>query len=115
MIDVILHDYIESELQTVPVFMEQPTNPPDEYVILRMMDVGRRNKIDAATFDVLIRAESLYRTALLRDRVKEILFDAITLDSISSSELGGGQLQVETANHVYQAELIFNFYYYEED
>lgn len=115
MIDIILHDYIESELQTVPIFMEQPSTPPDEYVILRMMDVGRRNKIDAATFEVLIRAKSLYQTALLRDRVKEILFNAIKLDSISSSELGGGQLQVETANHVYQAQLIFNFYFYEED
>lgn len=118
MIDVILKEYLETELETnfseVPVYMEQPQNLSREYVMLRMIDVGRINEIDAATFEVIIRSDSMYHTAQLRDCVKGILLNAITLDAISSAELGGGQMQVEPVNKAYQASLICNFYYYEE-
>ena len=115
MIEVAIRDYLAQIIDPIPVLMEQPKNPPKEYVLLRLTDAGVVNKVDAATFFVTIRSDDLYRAALLRDSVKDALLDAISEDYITSSTLGGESAQTDSANNVYQYELTFNFYYYREE
>ena len=115
MIEVTIRDYLTEKLEYVSVLMEQPKNPPIEYVILQLVDSGKINHIDAATFFITVRSNSLYNAAQLRDRVKDALFDAITLDCITNSSLGGESASTDSTNHVYQYTLTFNFYYYREE
>lgn len=115
MIEVAIRDYLEQELDPIPVLMEQPKTPPKEYVLLQLVDAGLINKVDAATFFVTVRAETLYETAQLRDLVKDALLNAISENFITNSTLGGESAQIDSANNVYQYELTFNFYYYREE
>ena len=115
MIEVAIRDYLAEKIDPIPVLMEQPKRPPIEYVLLRLVDSGVVNKVDAATFFVTVRSDTLYKAAQLRDSVKDALFDAITEDYITSSTLGGESAQTDSANNVYQYELTFNFYYYREE
>ena len=115
MIEVAIRDYLANKINPIPVLMEQPKNPPKEYVLLRLADAGVVNKVDAATFFVTVRSSTLYETAQLRDSVKDALLDAISEDFITSSTLGGESAQTDSANNVYQYELTFNFYYYREE
>lgn len=116
MIEITLRNYIKDELLNIPVYMEQPKSLPDEYIILRLMDSGRINHIDAATFSIIVRSTNFIETAQLKDEVKKVLFDAPSIvDCITSASLGGELANTDSANHVYQYELIFNFYYYEEE
>ena len=115
MIEVALRNYLETNLDGVPVFMEQPKDVPKKYVLMRLSDAGRINHIDAATFFVDVVAESLYAAAELRDLVKDLLFDAVSIDSITHASIGGERANTDSANHVYKYELTYNFYYYREE
>ena len=115
MIEVTLRNYLLTGLQNVPVVMEQPKNPPGKYVLLQVLDAGRINHIDAVTFNVVVIAGNLYDAAALRDDVKDLMFEAISLDEISHVSIGGERAGTDSANHVYTYELTFNFYYYKEE
>lgn len=114
MIEVALRQYLEAGLD-VPVLMERPKTPPEKYVLLRLTDGGRINHIDAATFFVDVFAKDLYSAAVIRDQVKDLMFDAVSLDGISHSSVGGERSNTDSANHVYTYELTYNFYYYREE
>lgn len=115
MIEVVIRQYLADKLEDIAVVMEQPKTPPKEYILLRLVDSGRVNHIDAATFFVTIISDSLYSAAMLKDKVKVILYDAIILDCISHSSSGGESATLDATNHVYQYNLTFNFYYYQEE
>lgn len=115
MIEVLLRKYLELNLDGVPVVMERQKTPPEKYVQMRQADAGRRNHVDAATFFIDVYAHDLYSAAELRDKVKDLLFDAITLDGITHSSIGGERANTDSANHVYKYELTYNFYYYKEE
>jgi hypothetical protein len=114
-IEVALRNYLEEELEDVPVVMERPKNPPEKYVLLRLTDGGMINHVDAATFFVDVFAKDLYSAAVLRDRVKDLMFNAITLDGISHASMGGERANTDSANHTYVYELTYNFYFYREE
>lgn len=115
MIEIALRNYLEANLEGVPVVLEQPKNRPEKYVLIRLTDAGRINHIDAATFFVDVVAGSLYDAAELRDLVEALLDEAVTIDSITHSSLGGERANTDSANHVYKYELTYNFYYYREE
>lgn len=115
MIEVAIRQYLADNLTDTAVVMEIPKNPPKEYILLRLADSGKTNHIDAATFFVTVISDNLYNAALLKEKVKDLLFDAISLDYISSATLGGENASTDSANHVYQYNITFNFYYYREE
>lgn len=115
MIEVALREYLAENLNKIGVYMEQPKTPPKEYILLRLADSGRINHIDAATFFVTVISDSLYSAAQLKDTVKDLLFDAISLDYISHASLGGESATLDSSNRVYQYNITFNFYYYREE
>ena len=115
MIEAKLREYLESELNNVSVVLEYPKNPPKKFVMLQLADGGCVNHIDAATFFVTVNAPSLYEAASLRETVKDLLLDAVSIPGISSAKLGSDRADIDTANHVYQYDLTFNFYYYREE
>lgn len=115
MIETMLLNYLKAELETVPVYMEQPKNPPDVYVIIQVIDAGRINHIDAVTINLQARAKSLYEAAALKEDIKDVMLGAITLPQISHASLGAEMAQTDSANHNYQYELTFNYYYYKEE
>lgn len=115
MIEVSIRQYLIDAIDGLQVFLERPKSPPAEYVLLQLVDSGRINHIDAATFFVTVISDNLYSAAQLREQVKDTLFDAITVSGITHSDLGGERANTDSANHVYQYELTFNFYYYREE
>lgn len=114
MIEIALRKYLEDNLD-VPVYMEHPKNPAKKFILLQLADAGRINHIDAATFFVTVYADSLYGAAEIKEKVKDLLFDAVTIDGISKATLGQDQAATDSANHLYQYNLTFNFYYYREE
>ena len=115
MIEVTIKDYLENNLNNVPVYMEYPKNPGKKFILLQLADGGQINYIDAATFFVTVYADSLYMAAELKEEVKKLLFQAVMLPSISSASLGQEQAGTDSANNMYQYNLTFNFYYFREE
>lgn len=115
MIEIALRQYLADNLNRISVVMEYPKNPPKKFILLQLADAGRTNHIDAATFFITVYANTLYEAAELREKVKNLLFDAISLPGISSATLGQDRAGTDSANHVYKYDLTFNFYYYREE
>ena len=115
MIEATLREYLEGNLDNVPVRMEYPKNPPKKFIVLQLADGGQINHIDAATFFVNIYADSLYSAAQMKEEVKTILLDAASIPGISRAMLGQENAGTDTSNHVYTYNLTFNFYYYREE
>ena len=113
MIEVAVSNYLAEK--NIDVYMEFPKNPPKSFVVLQLADGGCINHIDAATFFVGVYADTLYKTAELKEKVKGYLLDAISLPSITKSELGQERAGTDNANSLYKYDLTFNFYYYREE
>lgn len=114
MIEVALRDYLTDNMD-IPVLMEHPKTSKKKFILLQLADAGQTNHIDMATFFVNVYADSLYEAAELKEEVKTLLFDAISLPGITKSMLGQEQATTDSANHLYQYNLTFNFYYYREE
>jgi hypothetical protein len=114
MIETTLRNYLVSNLNTIPVLFEKPKTKPEKYVLLHGIDSGRINQISADTFSITSIAPSFYEAKLLSDQVKTLLFDSITLPTISSAKLGGQNGSANATEAAYEYEIIFNFYHYEE-
>lgn len=114
MIEATLRQYLEDNLD-VPVVMEHPKTPEKNFILLQLADAGRLNHIDMATFFVTVYSDSLYTAAETKEKVKDLLLDAIILPGISKATLGQDQSATDSANHLYQYNLTFNFYFYREE
>ena len=114
MIEVTLREYLSDNLD-VPVLMEHPKTSKKKFILLQLADAGQTNHIDMATFFINVYADSLYDAAELKEKVKTLLFDVISLPGITKSTLGQDQAATDSANHLYQYNLTFNFYYYREE
>lgn len=115
MIEVAIKNYLETELKNVPVLLEFPQEVPDEFVLLIKIDGGRKDYVSAATFRLEIRAHSLYGASVLAEKVKDAMFNAISLHEVSSSAIGGERQTSDTANNLYRYDLTYNIYYYTQE
>ena len=115
MIEATLRKYLEDNLDNVPVVMEYPKNPKKKFILLQLADGGQINHIDAATFFVTVYADSLFAASELKETVKTLLFNAIEIPGVTKASLGQEQAGTDSANHVYQYNLTFNFYFYREE
>jgi len=115
MIDVTIRDYLVENLTRVPVLFEKPKTKTIPYVILREIDAGVINHIPAITFAVTIGADSMYNAKVLSNQVKALLLNAASLPTVSKASLGGSNSRAVASESVYEYELIFNFYHFEEE
>lgn len=119
MIDVTIRNYLLTGLQqvglNVPVLFEKPKNKTIPYIVLHEIDSGIVNHIPAITFAVTIIADSMYNAKVLSNQVKSLLLNAILLPTVSKASLGGSNSRAVANESVYEYELIFNFYHFEEE
>lgn len=115
MIEVTLRDYLENNLDRIPVKMEYPKNPPKKFIVLQLADGGQINHVDAATFFVTVYSDTLYSAAQIKEDVKTVMLNAAVIPGISRAMLGQENSGTDSANHVYTYNLTFNFYYYREE
>lgn len=113
MIEKTVLQYLNSILD-VPVYMEEPASKDDSYAVLQIIDQGRLDYIDAATFNIRSYGASMLEAAELNGRVKDCMYAITTLDPISSSKCGGGGQALDVTTKRYAYECVFNLYYMED-
>ena len=115
MLEEIIKKYLDEKLD-IPVHFVKPKDKPEQYVILHRIDGGEIDHISAGTLSAVCISKSSLNDALtLSHKVKVALNQSIELHQISSAKLGGESGSVVASERGYEYELIFNFYYYEEE
>lgn len=113
MIEKIMLDYLSANL-TVPVFMEEPTDDLTSYVLIEKTGSTETNHIPTATLAFQSYGASLYDAATLNNTVKQVVFDAIQLDAISSVRLNSDYNFTDTTTKKYRYQAVFVVTYLED-
>ena len=110
MIEKIILEYLKAEMD-VPVFVDQyATETPR--IVIEKTGSSRTNQLDAATFAVQSYADSLYGAAMLNEEVKQVMTDAVNLESIASVNLNSDYNFTDTTTKSYRYQAVFEITYY---
>lgn len=112
MIEKTVLDYLKEEFQNV--FMEEPEDPLEEYIVIEKTGSSVENYIYQATFAIQSYAKTLYKAALLNDKVKKKMDDMIILPNISSSKLNSDYNYTDTQKKKYRYQAVYEIIYHEE-
>lgn len=111
MIEKILLDYLTEEL-TVPVYLERPVDPPDEFVLIEKTGSSKSNMITRATIAFQSYAETLYNAAILNTQVIAAVERSVELPEISAAKLNSDYNFTNTAMKQYRYQAVFNITHY---
>lgn len=111
MIEKIVLDYLK-EVLDVPVYMEEPTNKPESFVVLEKTGSSRTNFIYESTLALQSYATSLYLSAKLNEKVKSAMDNIIELNSITKSSLNSDYNFTDTTTKRYRYQAIYDIKHY---
>lgn len=111
MIEIVVRDFLAEKL-SVPVFMEEPEEIPQKYIILERVGGGKSNGLKSATIAFQSYGPSLHDAAMLNEEVKEALEDIENQDPVSSAELNSDYNFTDTETHRYRYQAVYDFIYY---
>lgn len=114
MVEKVLYDYLNAEL-SVPVYLERPEQPPEQFVVIERTGGRSENHINYATFAVQSIAPTLYQAVWLNDDAVEAMNGAASLPEIGSVHLNSvynftHRNESERSERRYQA--VFEIAYY---
>ncbi len=113
MIEVTVRNYLNNALD-VPVYMEVPKDVtlPGEFVVVEKTGSGRTNHLNAATFAIQSYSTSMYKAALLNEKVKEAMDSLMTLDEVSRSALNSDYNFTDTQKKQYRYQAVYDINHY---
>lgn len=111
MIEKTVLDYLKSALD-VPVYMEEPKDKPDSFVVLEKTGSGRSNLINNSQLALQSYATSLYLAAQLNEQVKEAMDNIIILSSVIKSSLNSDYNFTDTTTKRYRYQAIYDLVHY---
>lgn len=113
MIENTILDFLNTNLD-VPVYMERPETPPDEYILLEKTSATSENHIYTATIAAQSYAKTLYEAATLNDVLKATMQGAVELSQITRVSLNSDYNFTNTANKQYRYQAVFVVTHYED-
>lgn len=111
MIEVTILRYLSDNL-TVPVYMEEPENPPESYVLLEKTGSSEDNHISSVVLITQSYADSLYKAAELNETIKSLMSNSISLDAVSRCKLNSDYNFTDTKTKRYRYQAVFDITYY---
>lgn len=112
MIEAVILNYLSTQLNPVPVYMEIPATHPDKFVVIERTGGSISNHLHESTFAVQSYGPSLYEAASLDEQVVEELLAAVSLDEISSSRLNSHYNYTDTSTKRYRYQAVFDISHY---
>lgn len=112
MIEVIVYTFLKNELEDVPVFMEVPEIPPEQFVLIEKTSSGLENYIKSATFAIQSYADSMFEAASLNEVVKEKMLDIIGEKEITKVSLNSDYNFTDINTKKYRYQAVFDLKHY---
>ena len=100
-----------SELN-IPVFLEEPTKKPCEYLIIEKLGGRKINYLWQSTVAVQSFSETLSKTVELNEKVMEKMEHLIASDEVTKCSINSNYNFTETQTKRYRYQAIFDIYHY---
>jgi len=111
MIEKIILDYLSDRLEC-PVYMEVPSDMPDEFVIIEKTGSSISNRIRSAMVAIQTYSTSMYDTAALNEAVISLMENIVELDDIGSCKLNSDYNFTDTSTKHYRYQAVFDLTHY---
>lgn len=110
MIEVVIRKYLMETLG-VPVYLEYPENPEDEFIVMEKTG-GTENHIYTAMMAVQSYGESLYDAAVLNGKAISAMLEMAKLNEICKVSLNSDYNFTDTRQKKYRYQAVFDIVYY---
>ena len=110
MIEKIILNYLLNN--NINAYMEVPTRPDDDMVIIEKTSSDFDNHIKRATFAIQSYGRTLLDAAELNETVKGIMLDIVALNEIGSCKLNSDYNYTDTTTKKYRYQAVFDVVYY---
>lgn len=111
MIEKIVLDHLSTVL-SVPVYLEIPENPPNNFVLVEKTGSSRANQVNRATLAVQSWAKTMMTAAELNEQVKTAMEGLDDLDSVSACRLNSDYNFTDTTTKHYRYQAVFDLVFY---
>ena len=110
MIELTILEYLKDNLDA-SVYLEEPTEKPDRYVLFEKTSSGKNNQLRLATFAFQSYANSLYEAAHLNEKLKTVLDEMGELDYFGRVKLNSDYNFTDTTTKRYRYQAVYDFVY----
>lgn len=111
MIEKVVLDFLNNSM-SVPVYMEEPEEQPERYLIIEKTSGGTKNGLKTATMAIQSYAPTLAMAAELNEELKIVMEDIENQNPISRAALNTDYNYTDTATKRYRYQAVYNFIYY---
>lgn len=114
MIEKIILDWLGAKLD-VPVYLEEPKELPEEYVLIDKLGSAENDLITSATIAVQSYSASLYGAAELNAKVKKAMPESVSQGDICRCVCTSDYNYTDTETKRYRYQAVFDVTYYDEE
>lgn len=107
MIEQIVRDYLIKKTK-IPAFMEKEPDMPKEYFLIEKTGSGKDNHIRQATLAIKSYSTSLYKAAVLNEKLKEAMENIIESNEVSRCSLNSDYPYSDTSRKEYRYQAVFD-------
>ena len=111
MIEKIILDYLNQKM-TEPVYMEEPENPPAEYLRVELQGASVVDHVKSAVITVQSYGSSMYRAAQISHEMVAHMLRSIEFKGIAKCSLNSEYCFTETSTHRYRYQAVFDIVYF---
>lgn len=111
MIELIVKNYLSTKLE-IPIVFEHQINLPKRFILIQKTSGSRENFLNSSTIAIQSYAESMFEAAKLNEKIKNLMYDLITVDEVSSVNLNSDYNFTDTETKQYRYQAIFDIHYY---
>lgn len=111
MIEKTILDYLNTEM-AVTAYMEEPENPPAEYLRVEKQGGGITDHVKSAVITVQSYGSSMYRAAEINQTVVEKMLESVKLAKIARCSLNSDYCFTDTETHRYRYQAVFDIVYF---
>lgn len=118
MIETVILNYLAERLPNVPVLMELPEVPSDDYpefpfplIVIQKVGHTRSNHVNHASIAFQSYADTLYNAAQLDETVRGLIDQIVELPEVGGVYLASDYEFTDTRTKRYRYQCIYEFYY----
>jgi hypothetical protein len=111
MIELIVKNYLSTKLE-IPIVFEHQQNLPKKFILIQKTSGSRENFLNSSTVAIQSYAESMFESAKLNEKIKNLMYDLITISEVSKVKLNSDYNFTDTETKRYRYQAIFDIYHY---
>lgn len=113
MIEKIIFEYLKAKIVDVPIYLETPTNPPAEYILIMVSGIREQTiNIHSCLVTIQSYSKTMYQTSLLNERIWDIMENSVENNEITHCKINSSSVLNDLVTKRYRYQTVYDLTYY---